>query len=497
MTQPTSAYEHGRIVLAGIIPGRLDLWERAERHLAAEHFADHVLRTMWELLRRYHDATGAILTTTALDDILRQNCSDAGTVALYQETYALLADRVVDDASFLWSLEQVRDLAAHRATAETLTQAMEILTRGAQNDAGETLRGHAEARTHVLTQFAEIDHELARQAAPEGDMRDEEAEILAEIEAARQRYELGLPNGFEFGIPVWDDLIGGLQPGELDLLLGFASSGKTSLLVQLAWNTTVRQGKNVVIATTETLRPQVRRKVICRHSKLPMFGLPEGIDSHHLKHPHLLTPAEAAALPDVVADFTRNPAYGHFHIMQAAHGDTMTELEQRLMRVHRRWPVDFFGVDSFQLLRAARYRSSTREELASIVLEGKELAVTFDDGRGLCVASPWQVNRPGRDRAASQGHYDLLSVSETSEAERSADVIVSLLEPSDASSRYVDVLGQVLKDRDGPRTGSGTADIRVDYATSTFTSRNRQDGLSGLTATNGHSDDLHGLLMGR
>jgi replicative DNA helicase len=349
----------------------------------------------------------------------------------------------------------------------------------------------------VLTQFAEIDHELSRQAAPEGDVRDEEAEILAEVESARQRWLEGQPNGFEFGIPALDDLIGGLQPGELDLILAFASVGKTSFLINLGWNIAVNQGKNVVLATTETLRPQVRRKLVCRHSKLPIFGLPEGIDSHHLKHPHLLTPAEARALPDVVADLTRNPAYGHFHIMQVPRGGTMAEVESRLLRVHRQWPVDFLGVDSFQLLRAARYRTSTREELASILLEGKELAVTFDDGRGVCVVSPWQVNRDGRDRASRAGHYDLLSLSETSEAERSADVIVSLLEQADTSTRYVDLLGQVLKDRDGPRTGSGTLDIRADYATSSFTSRNRHDAFSGFTSTDAHSVDAHALLMGR
>lgn len=481
-----SAYDHCRIVLAGILPQRLDLWEQADRHLVAEHFGDAQLRTLWLMVAGYHEQTGAILSRNAVADIMRQH--DAGSVALYEEMWDACAQREVTDAEFAWSLTQVRDLAAHRATATALTQAMEILTQGTTNEDGETRRGHVEARTHVLTSFAEIDSELAKQEAPEGDLRDEGAEMLAEYTADTVE-----TTGFEFGVPALDEILGGLQPGELDLLVGYTSSGKSSLIVQLGWNVAINQGKNVVIATTETLRPQVRRKLVCRHSKLPMFGLPEGIDSQRLKQ-HTLTPAEAAALPDVINDLTRNPTYGHCYIMQVPRGGTLSSVESRMQRVQRQWCIDLVAMDYLQLFRADRHRASLREELVSIVKEAKQLATTFNDGRGVCLVSPWQINRDGRDRASRQGHYLLDDLSETAESSNSADVIISLLEPDDTNSRYVDLLGQILKNRDGQRTGAGTVDLRVDYATSSFTSRTRFDSLGGLAQPHQHLADPMNLL---
>jgi replicative DNA helicase len=313
------------------------------------------------MLGRYHEVTGGILTRAALSDILRGGAADAGTVALYEETYDLLASRSTDDAGFLWSVEQVCELAAERATSDALVQGMAILNHGAQDDAGKTVQGHADARRHILTQFAEIDKELAKQESPEGDMRAERAEILGEYEDRKQLVTMKLADGYQFGIGCLDKLTGGLQPGDLDLIVGYTSAGKSAILVQLAWNVAINQGKNVVLATTETLRPAVRRKIISRHSKLEQFGLPHGLDSRDIRRGTLSTQHEKI-FHDVLDDFTHNPAYGHLHIMQVPHGATVNALEARLLRVHRKWPIHVVGMDYLQLLHGERHRHSDREE---------------------------------------------------------------------------------------------------------------------------------------
>lgn len=477
-----SSYEHCQTVLSAIIAGqRRDLLDRGARRLTPEHFLDQTLRNVWIMLNRYYEVAGGILTRSALDDILRSSAADAGRIALYQETFDLLASRPADDAAFLWSIEQICELAAERATSEALVQAMAILNHGAHDEKGQTLRGHVEARRHVLTAFAEIDKELAKQASPEGDMRGERAEIINEYEERKRLVQLKLGDGYRFGIPCVDDLIGGLQPGDLDLIVGYTSAGKSALLVQLAWHVAVCQGKNVVIATTETLRPAVRRKIISRHSLLPQFGLADGLNSRDIRRGSLSAEHEQI-LHAVLDDFSTNPAYGHLHIMQVPHGATINALEARLLRVHRQWPIHLVGMDYLQLLHGERHRHSDREEQSSIVKAAKQLATTFDDGGGICVVSPWQVNRTSREIAGRERHYTLQALSETSEASNSPDGILSILEPSDTSSRYVDLLMQVLKNRDGLRTSSQTMPVRADYATSSFTEPNQGASLTALAA---------------
>src|SRR4051812_44236805 len=122
-----TATEHCRNVLAAIIPGRRDLLERAQRHLTTNHFPDRALATLFTILERYADITGGFIATReAIADNLQRFRVDAGTIAAYVETYDLLHSMQVDEAGFLWSLDQVRDLAADRATKEALNESMEI-----------------------------------------------------------------------------------------------------------------------------------------------------------------------------------------------------------------------------------------------------------------------------------------------------------------------------------------------------------------------------------
>lgn len=472
-----TASDHARVILSAIIPARRDLLDKALRHLTPAHFPEQIHSNLFIMLERYLEVTGSVMTGAALGDLLSNSGADAGKALLYQETYDLLAATAVPDADFLWSLEQIRELAADRATQDVLLQAMEILNRGATGEKGERLHGHLDARTHILTKLAEIDRELSMQDAPEGNMRHEGDQMLQSYADQKRLKLAGKGDGLLFGVPELDAKVGGLQPGELDLLAGYTSSGKTSMGVQLSWNVAVRQGKNVVIATTETLRAQVQRKLLCRHSLLPQFGLPEGINSQDLKN-GTLPEVQEAVLKDIIYDFTKNPSYGNVYIIQVPRGATVSNLESRLQRVNREFEVHLCLMDYLQLLRAERGRQDDRQEQSSIVKDSKAVATTFDDGRGITVVSPWQVNRAARDNAEKAGFYTLNGLSETAEASNTPDVVVSMLEPSEKPSRYVDIKAQVLKNRDGETAGSIL--MRADYATSSFTTQAKAESMDAL-----------------
>ncbi len=467
----TSATEHGERLLAAIIPDRRDLLDRALRHLTGTHFVDPVHRTLFQLLERYAEVTGAIITRGALEDLLRRGRADAGKIAQYTEMYDLLAGSVADEADFRWSLEQLRELAAERATAEALTHGMEVLTRGAESERGEPLRGHVDARTRVLQRFAEIDRDLSMMEAPEGDMRHEGDDILADYATRKAARQHGRSTGVMFGIPQLDDKIDGINPGELGLIVGYTSEGKTSLIVQLAWYACVGQGRNVVVLTTETLRPQVRRRLTSRHSCLDRFDIPDGINSKHIKN-GTLDPEQERQLATVVADFTNNPGYGACYLVQVPRAATIGYIESKLIRIQRQFHIDLVIMDYLALLKPDRRRQSDREELGGILKEAKQLATTFNDGAGVPFVSPWQVNRTNRELAEKTGYYTAQALSETAEASNSADLIVSLLAPLDNDKRVCTLKMQVMKNRDGEKAQG--IEVVVDYATSRFAGSTQQ-----------------------
>lgn len=488
-----SVADHSLNVLAAIIPARRDLLEKALHQLDTGHFVDRTFAVLFGFLQRYSDhSSGAVMPKKFLGDLLRDKGVQPGQALAFEEMYDLCEEKQVDDSEFAWSVLQLRELAAERATGEALTTSMEILRSGKQVGQ-EVVKGHDAARLHVLESFQSIDRNLSMQDAPEGDVRDEANDMLSDYSERKREREQGHAPGILFGIPELDAKVGGLQPGELILAAGYSSDGKTTLCTQVAWSAAVEQGKNVVFLTTETLRPQVRRKILARHSMLPQFDLPEGFNTKDLKA-GTLPPAQEARLGDVVRDLTKNPAYGRLYIAQVPRAATLASIELRLNRIQRKFNIDFVVMDYLALLRTQR-RNSQREELSEILKDAKLLAFGFDGGRGVPFMSPWQVSRDARTQAETLGMYTSKALSETAEATNSSDVIVSLLAPTDNSDRRVDVTMQVLKNRDG-ETANGIV-VNVDYATSTF--RSRGLGLAALsrgnlTGSGTGSDMLDSLL---
>lgn len=460
-----SAEEHAAKVFSAVIPNNRELLGRALVQLSPEHFEDQTQRVFFGLLERYYQRTGGVMSLSALEDMFRNR--DAGQRSLFAETYELYAETFVDDADFTWSVDQLRDLATDRATTNAIEYAMRVARQGVEVD-GEMVRGHEAAREELLASFSDIDKNLKLQEAPAGDMREERAEMLQEYETRKAQREAGVGTGINFGIAELDSKVGGMQPGELVLAAGYSSDGKTSLCTQVAWSASVEQGKNVVFLTTETIRPQVRRKLLARHSVLPQFGLPAGLNTRDLKAA-TLSPEEESKMQDVLLDLETNPAYGKLIIAQVPRGSTITYIEQVLARYERQFPVDIAVMDYLALLSPDRKKQSTREELASIMKEAKLVTTSHADGRGLVLMSPWQVRRESREKAESVGMYNSASLSETAEATNSADIIISLLAPMENTERRTEVTMQVLKARDS-ETANGLI-VSVDYACSVFASR--------------------------
>lgn len=488
MTEPAPPQDPGLTVLAAILPASPEVLEQAARKLRPAHFSGQVLPEIFALLCRYFDMTGEVMTRHALAGFLDERRVEAGSQAMHLEVYDLAAATQVSDGEAAWAIQRLRDLADDNATGAALSEGYAILTKGMeQPGTGDRVVGANASRMHVLQRFAEIDAELNQADAPEGEVNSEEEMVLDRYaKTAHARKLAGGNPGIALGIPAIDDKLGGgLNRGELALIAGFSSSGKTSACVQMAWHAKVVQGRNVVIFTSETLRHQVINKLVARHSRHPQFDteMPDGLDSARIRS-GTLGGAEIAQFQAVVHDFTHNPAYGRCYVAQLPFGATIGQARSRLERVGHLFSVDLCIIDYLQLLNSDRRRDSSHEEAAQMVKDAKAIAATFGNGLGVPLVSPWQVNRSGRDRALKEGGYSGIDLAGTQEAFNTPDVVLTLLEPAKIENpRACPVKGELLKNRDGPR--GADFPLKIDYATSWFRGEDDDMGSTGVFATGG------------
>lgn len=482
MTQPEVQAEPGLTALSAILTpsgnqaGRPDLLEQASRKLRPVHFSGQVLPGIFQLLQKYFDMTGEVMTRAALAGFLDEQKAQSGTTQMWLETYDLCAATAASDGEFAWAVARLRDMADEQATGQALAESYDILTKGVDDGQGQRRVGAQAARLHVLDRFAAIDAELNQSDAPEGEVNTEAEQIMARYaRTAHERKLAGGNPGIALGIPAIDaTLSGGMNRGELAIFGGYSSSGKTSLCVQAAWNVKVMQGKNVVIFTSETLRHQVINKLVSRHSRHEIFAseMPDGLDSARIRSGTLSGP-EIAQFQAVVSDFTTNTSYGRCYLAQLPFGATISQARSRLERIGHLFSVDLCIIDYLQLLQADRRRDTSHEETAQTVKDAKAVAATFGNGLGVPLISPWQVNRAGRERALKEGSYAGVDLAGSAEAFNTPDIVLTLLEPAKIENpRACAVKGELLKNRDGPR-GSDFP-LKIDYATSWF--RSEDDG---------------------
>lgn len=457
--------DHALVVLAGIVPGRRDNLLYALQHLVPEHFRVLEQRNLFQMLERYHDQAGDILAKHTLTDMLQRAGTDVAKTVLYEALYEEVHDKEVVQHEFRYAVEALKDLRAEQLTGEALTTALEVLDRGVEIERVER-KGHRDAREYAYAELTRIDKMGSIEATPEGDMKHD-SERMISLYADRKSGKT--TSGLTVGIDAIDQG-GGWSNGELILVTAYTGEGKSMLSTQSAWYTAVKHGKNVFFATSETVRDQVMRRLIARHSREPQFGRPEGIDSNQIKNGTLSDEDEKVMLA-AWDDLKHNPTYGRIYLCQVPRGATLSYVEARMNRQAASFQIDLCVIDYIALLKAEIRRQKTQEEYNDMLKDAKVLATSHDQGRGVPLVSPWAMSQAawkkavGKDGPAT-GEYTLGSLAETSEAEKSADQICYLLrlldQPNEAKFGH-------LKFRDGELPPSST--LEVDYRNAYLTDK--------------------------
>lgn len=256
----------------------------------------------------------------------------------------------------------------------------------------------------------------------------------------------GQPTGFE----ELDHMLCGLQKGEMIIIAGRPSMGKTSFALNVAESMGVVNDIPVVIFSLEMGKQQLVERFLCSHS---------GIDSQ-LVRKGMLSTDEMAHLTKSGGELFEKPIF-----IDDTPGLTPLMIRAKCRRLKSQHDIQAVYIDYLQLMSLGGYVESRQQEISTISRYLKSLARELD----VPVVVLSQLNRAAEGR---EGHRPRMSdLRESGSIEQDADVVM-LLHREDyyhrGDSEWEDTNTAeiiIAKQRNGP---TGTVELMFDGQTTRF-----------------------------
>ena len=358
-------------------------------HLTAESFYRVEHRFIYDaLITLYEKNEGVGIDPVLLRDelIKRSQLEEVGV-----EYIAKILGSVPSSANVGYYTGIVKDKMLLR---ELISTAGEILD-SAYNQIGETAEVLDEAEQKM---FSITDKHISGTTSS---LKDLVARSFELIEKRQGIHVTGLPTGFY----ELDDLTCGLQDGEMIIVAGRPSMGKTSLALNIAEHIGLN-GKPVAIFSLEMGQQQLAERFLCSISE---------IDSQKVRR-GLLSDSDYKHLANACAELSETPIF-----IDDTSTLTPLELRAKARRLKSRHDISCILVDYLQLMHLGSGRNESRQqEITTISRYLKALARELS----VPVIVLSQLNRASENR---EGHRPRMSdLRESGSIEQDADVIMML-----------------------------------------------------------------------
>jgi replicative DNA helicase len=303
-----------------------------------------------------------------------------------------IIDSVPSSANVMYYARILKDKQMLR---ELITAASEIL------DSAHDLNGATEEKLDTAEQriFSITDRKITGQASAIKDLVTSAYEL---IEKRSGHHVTGLATGFY----ELDELTCGLQNGEMIVVAGRPSMGKTSFALNIAEHIGVVEQQTVAIFSLEMGRQQLAERFLCSNSKT---------DSH-LVRKGMLTTEHYQKLVESCGRLSEARIY-----IDDTAGITPLELRAKARRLKARHDIKACIVDYIQLMSLGTGRVESRQqEITAISRYLKAMARELD----IPVVVVSQLNRAPEGR---EGHRPRMSdLRESGSIEQDADVVMLL-----------------------------------------------------------------------
>lgn len=274
-----------------------------------------------------------------------------------------------------------------------------------------------------------------------------EAQIMdgKEINEAKENYEKRAQNqtsslGIYSGLEQMDNVLQGLKHTEFMIVGAYTGQGKTTFSVNVLYRALFCGWDSAMFSLEMTLEEMQNMLYVLHTSNTEVFG--------NSRFAHLVGTIKFEDVMEGRLDVERkefffaamddlegNPDYGKVHVVQPDKSTTTVEdIMVKCLEINSELKtqgrmLEFLVVDYIRLINASEKGKTRdpRENLNNIIKGLKRLCLTFNNGQGLRLLSPHQLSREGYVRALGNGgHYLLSDLSDTSEIEKSADVVITL-----------------------------------------------------------------------
>jgi replicative DNA helicase len=307
------------------------------------------------------------------------------------------ADYLVDLAEGVASAANAAEyarLVREKATLRELIRAAgEILVDAHQSrqDPVVTL-GEAEARIFAIAQRRE-----ARSAAS---LRDLLQEAVNALERNAGKHVTGVPTGFD----ELDEMLSGLQRGEMVILAARPSMGKTALALNIAEHMAANSG-GVGFFSLEMGKQQLVQRILCAKG---------GVDGQKLRK-NMLSRDEWQRILGACDALRSTPIY-----IDDTPGLTLLQMRSKARRMKEKFGIEAIVIDYLQLMSAGTRVESRQVEVSEISRGVKAMARELDVPV-ICLS---QLNRQAEGR---EGHRPRMSdLRESGSIEQDADVVMML-----------------------------------------------------------------------
>jgi replicative DNA helicase len=246
----------------------------------------------------------------------------------------------------------------------------------------------------------------------------------------------GVPTGFKD----FDIKTSGLQKGDLVIVAGRPSMGKSAFAVSIAENAAVKENIPVAIFSLEMSSEQVMQRFLCSQAKVNMQSLRSGF----------LSPSDWPILTASASKLSEAPIY-----IDDSPALNIFELRAKARRLKAHHDVQLILVDYMQLIRGVRRGDSRQQEISDISQALKALAKELN----IPVVAVSQLSRAVESR---EGNRPKLSdLRESGAIEQDADVVVLLFRedyynPTDDNQGIAEAI--IAKQRNGP-----TGNIKLSF----------------------------------
>lgn len=336
---------------------------------------------------------------------------------------ASLVNQTPTSANIHHYAQTVRDKAVLRQVIQTAGEVVEAARSG---------EGAAEVVDQAERRFLEVSRGYQGNDEGYAELVPSLRETLDQIEVAKQAREQGHPIGLQTGVTTFDNYFGGLHRGDLIIVAGRPSMGKSALAH--TWSRNIAEQNGIVgFHSAEQPRQQILHRWLAQLAKVPLdrFRTANFDDDQW----HFITQA--------MARLKGLDKHLFIHDQSGMRPGTIARHARRLKANHG---LDLVVVDYLQNLQADERRDSRRLELEDMSRSLKDLAKELD----VPVIALSQLNRSLEQRQNKRPM--MADLREAGGLEQDADLIIFPYRPAyygeDAPPGLAEL--HVAKNRQGP-----------------------------------------------